>query len=39
MARQLEQILGMKPEFISTLSPVLGINAGIGAMLVSIMYE
>jgi hypothetical protein len=38
-AQELEEKLGMKPSYIMDISPVVGLNAGLGAVAVVTMKE
>ncbi len=39
LAKRLEDILGMKPEYITQISPIVAMNAGIGAIAVALIYK
>lgn len=39
LAKKLEEILGMKPEYITQISPIVAMNAGIGAIAVALTYK
>jgi len=38
-AKRVSKIIGKEPEFIETISPVIGVSAGIGTVAVGIMFE
>ncbi|MDD4482370.1 MAG: DegV family protein [Bacilli bacterium] len=39
LAKKLEKILGMKPQYITQISPIVAMNAGIGAIAVALTYN
>jgi len=39
LAKKLEEALGMKPEYITQISPIVAMNAGIGAIAVALTYK
>ncbi len=39
LASKIEQLLGKKPEYITSISPIVAMNAGLGAVAVAVTYE
>jgi uncharacterized protein len=39
LARKIEALLGKKPEYITSISPIVAMNAGLGAVAVAVTYE